>query len=112
MKPKQTSTITLRGKPLSKIDKAKAYLAGLGHRSLSDVDIVHIALHMLICEPALAEAVQHITPTDGGRKSIKRRKKRKLRGNSLTTFWDKLRQTPEMPADKHQTGTEGQISKA
>jgi hypothetical protein len=107
MKPKQTSTITLHGKPLVKIDKAKGYLAGLGHRSLSDVDIVHIALHLLVCEPALADAMQHITTTEGGRKSPKRRKKRKLCANPFLALMGKLPKTPETSTDKHQTGTEG-----
>jgi hypothetical protein len=111
MKPKQTptSTMTLRGQPLMQIDKAKNYLARFGVRNVSDVDVVHLALKELLLKPDLVDAMRHIKPTEGGRKSkrLPPPKKRKLRANPFLALMGKLPQNPTTPRDSHQTGTEG-----
>lgn len=110
MKTKQTSTITLRGKPLVKIDKAKAYLARCGVRNVCDLDVVHIALDLLRFEPGLVDAIGHIKPTESGGKSPKKpaTKKRNLAPNPMIAVLEKLRKTSETPADKRQPETGGQ----
>lgn len=72
MKPKTPSTtVTIQGKSLTKIDETKFFLARFGHRNLSDTEVVRLDLHALVLTPNLANTMLHIILPEDGRRSPK-----------------------------------------
>jgi hypothetical protein len=66
-----TTTVTVQGKSLAKIDETKFFLARFGLRNLSDTEVVRLALHALLLTPALADTMQHIVLPEDGRRGPK-----------------------------------------